>query len=291
MGEKDLVQKLLEDCPDVFADIYNVLLFQGKQIIREDDLSNTENESQYKADTGRIHEERRDLLKLWSNGKHKALLGIENQIAKDYSMPLRVISYDGSSYRSQILTSWKGKQCPVITLVLYFGEERWTKPKALTEAMPEITKLHGMDYKIHVFEISWLTDEQIQMFQSDFRIIAEFFAAQRKGEQYRGTTRKIKHVDEMLKFMAVFTEDHRFLEVKLDDKDREEANMCAILDQIENKGIEKGIEAGRRSGENDGIQSVSKLIGILIQRGKTGELEMLRDQNYCKELLNKYHLL
>ena len=91
--------------------------------------------------------------------------------------------------------------------------------------------------------------------------------------------------------MAVFTEGLRFLKVKLDDKDRKEANMCAILDQIENKGIEKGIEAGRRSGENDGIQSVSKLIGILIQRGKTGELEMLRDQNYCKELLNKYHLL
>ena len=87
--------------------------------------------------------------------------------------------------------------------------------------------------------------------------------------------------------MAVFTEGHRFLEVKLDDKDRKEANMCAILDQIENKGI----EAGRRSGKNDGIQSVSKLIGILIQQGKTGELEMLRDQSYCKELLNKYHLL
>ena len=117
----------------------------------------------------------------------------------------------------------------------------------------------------------------------DFRIIAEFFAAQRKGEQYRGTTRKIKHVDEMLKFMAVFTEDHRFLEVKLDEKDKEEANMCAILDQIENKGIE--------TGKNYGIQSVSKLIGILIQQGKTGELEMLRDQNYCEELLNKYHLL
>ena len=50
-------------------------------------------------------------------------------------------------------------------------------------------------------------------------------------------------MDEMLKFMAVFTEDHRFLEVKLDDKDREEANMCAILDQIENKGIEKGLKA------------------------------------------------
>ena len=48
--------------------------------------------------------------------------------------------------------------------------------------------------------------------------------------------------------MAVFTEDYRFLEVKLDDKDRKEANMCAILDQIENKGIEKGIKTGKKEG-------------------------------------------
>ena len=109
---------------------------------------------------------------------------------------------------------------------------------------------------------------------------------------------KMQHVDEMLKFMAVFTEDHRFLEVKLDDKEKEETNMCAILDQIERRGMEAGIEAGRKSGrkegikigKNDGIQSVSKLIGILIQQGKTTELEKLRDQKYCEKLLEKYHL-
>ena len=33
MGQKDLAQKLLEDHSDVFADIFNVLLFQGEQII------------------------------------------------------------------------------------------------------------------------------------------------------------------------------------------------------------------------------------------------------------------
>ena len=307
MGEKDLVQKLLEDCPDVFADIYNVLLFQGCQIIKAEDLHDTKNESQYKADTSKMHEERRDLLKLWSNGKQKALLGIENQIVRDHSMPFRVIGYDGVSYRSQVLKSWEGERCPVITLVLYFGEKRWEKPRSIAEELPEITNLHGMDYKIHVFEIPLLTDEQVQMFQSDFRIIAEFFAAQRKGEKYEGTTRKIQHVDEMLKFMAVFTEDHRFLEVKLDDKEKEGTNMCAILDQIERRGMEAGMEAGRKSGrkegikigkklgrksgKNDGIQSVSKLIGILIQQGETDKLEMLGDQTYCEELLKKYHLL
>ena len=32
MGEKDITQKLLEEYNDVFADIVNVLLFNGKQI-------------------------------------------------------------------------------------------------------------------------------------------------------------------------------------------------------------------------------------------------------------------
>ncbi len=51
-----------------YMKFYNDLFFQGKQIIKEDSLSNTENGSQCKADTGRMHEERRDLLNLWSNG-------------------------------------------------------------------------------------------------------------------------------------------------------------------------------------------------------------------------------
>ncbi|MGM9928888.1 MAG: hypothetical protein ACI35P_13155 [Bacillus sp. (in: firmicutes)] len=31
------------------------------------------------------------------------------------------------------------------------------------------------DYKINLFEIAYLTREQIDMFQSDFRIVADYF--------------------------------------------------------------------------------------------------------------------
>lgn len=31
-----------------------------------------------------------------------------------------------------------------------------------------------MTIKINVFEIAWLTDEQISMFKSDFRIVVDF---------------------------------------------------------------------------------------------------------------------
>ena len=33
MGEKDKIEKLLEDYPDVFADIINVLVYQGEEAV------------------------------------------------------------------------------------------------------------------------------------------------------------------------------------------------------------------------------------------------------------------
>ena len=38
MAEKDVTEKLLADYNDVFADIVNVLLFDGEQIVAADDL-------------------------------------------------------------------------------------------------------------------------------------------------------------------------------------------------------------------------------------------------------------
>ncbi len=38
MSEKDMTEKNLEDFDDVFADIVNVLLFNGQRLIEESDL-------------------------------------------------------------------------------------------------------------------------------------------------------------------------------------------------------------------------------------------------------------
>lgn len=296
MGQKDLAQKLLEDHSDVFADIFNVLLFQGEQIICADELEKTANESQYKADTSSLHEERRDLLKLWIKGNNKALLGIENQMDVDNHMPIRIIGYDGVSYRSQLLKEWKGSYCPVITLVLYYGDKSWNQPFSLAEELPELKKLHGSDYQFHVFHIPDLTDEQIQMFQSDFRIVAEFFAAQKRGQKYLGSRKKIRHVDEMLKFMKVFTYDDRFLKVTFENEQKGDVNMCMILDQIEEEGRQKGIAEGRKTGreegKKEGILLLSDLITILMKQGKMEELQRAaQDQAYCEQLLKEYQLL
>ncbi|MCR5704175.1 MAG: Rpn family recombination-promoting nuclease/putative transposase [Eubacterium sp.] len=54
-------------------------------------------------------------------------------------MPIRIIGYDGASYRSQLQKMNKRADreiVPVVTIVLYFGtEKRWTAPKNLKALM------------------------------------------------------------------------------------------------------------------------------------------------------------
>ena len=120
MAEKDMAEKHLEAYNDVFADIVNVLLFNGQRRVDPDDLRDTKARTLYKAD-GKLREQERDVSKLWvSEGIVISLIGFENQTEADRDMPLRVLGYDGADYRNQL--SAKGDLYPVATLVLYFGE-------------------------------------------------------------------------------------------------------------------------------------------------------------------------
>ena len=66
--EKDITQKTLEMYNDVFADIINVLLFNGKKVVTEDSLTDVLQESILKMD-GRIRAQYRDIAKYWHNSK------------------------------------------------------------------------------------------------------------------------------------------------------------------------------------------------------------------------------
>ena len=66
MGQKDKVTKTLESYNSVFADIVNGFLFDGKQIVHEDELIPAEKESQFKTG-GKILSQERDVSKFWMN--------------------------------------------------------------------------------------------------------------------------------------------------------------------------------------------------------------------------------
>lgn len=263
----DANEKILADYNDVFADIMNVFLFGGKQVINEDQLENSKDRSQYKAD-GKLHQQERDVSKFYNDKEIRiAFLGIEHQNKAEEYMPLRVISYDGSSYRSQLLKNeGKKKPYPVITLVLYFGTTHWRYGKSLHEVLdiPANIKEYVSDYKINVIEVAFLNQKQIDMFQSDFKIIADFFVQKRKCEDYVPLDDPIIHEDEFLKMMEIMVGDKRYSQV-LDELNKErdklkegKISMCEVYDKIEGRGIQKGIQMERANTEKERIRADSE---------------------------------
>ena len=103
MGDKDITEKRLAEYEDVFADIVNVLLLDGNRLIAPNELTGAVLRSDYRATSGKLSEQERDIAKFWQQGRvHLALFGLEKQTSIDADIPLRVIGYDGAAYRSEI---------------------------------------------------------------------------------------------------------------------------------------------------------------------------------------------
>ena len=279
MAEKDITEKNLEALNDVFADIVNVLLFKGEQVINEKDLEADTTKSMFKAD-GKIHEQERDVSKFWKNGEIRiSILGIENQTAQDSDMPLRVISYDGASYKQQLLDTNQKKRYPVATLVLYFGtDEKWSKAKNLYDCfeVPEKLKPFVNDYKINVFNIAFLSPKTISMFKSDFKIIAEYFRAKRLNQKYKGSKEKLKHANETLKMFSALTGDNSFEKVYNEDNFKKGGiTMCDVVKRIRDDGITEGRTKGILEGRIEGRTEEQERIIMNLIESNAGTIEQI----------------
>ncbi len=284
MGQKDISEKILVDYNDVFADIVNVCVYEGKEVVKPKDLENTSVHAQYKAEDDKLHEEERDVAKYWRKENVAiAMYGIENQIKIDKNMPFRMIGYDGASYRGQLLDKRKNI-VPVVSLVLYFGiDRRWNKYKSIKECImiPDGLDEYINDYKIYIIEVAWLTDEQLAMFKSDFGIVANFFVQKRKNKDYKpDDPRTIQHVDEVLKLLSVMTGDRNYELVLCEmQREREVANMCEVAQRLIREGREEGIQQGihasvnmlRKLGKND-----EEILSLIMEEYKLDTEEAKR---------------
>ena len=316
MNGKDITQKMLERYNDVFADIVNVLLFNGKRIVDEDALIDTPADSALKID-GEIHSQDRDVAKYWKNSQiNIALFGLENQTVPDKLMPMRVIGYDGAEYKKQVLEENRyKKKYPVITLVLYMGYDRnWKYSNSLLDLLEvdENLKPYVSDYKINVFEIAFLDREKIELFKSDFRMLADYLYQMRTTNSYKGDESNIKHVDEILMLMSAMSGFKNVENIIKVAHERKVSNMKGFFELAEEKGLEKGLELGREEGREEGLQlgrtegiekglelgrtegadMVSELNTILAREGNLEKIiKANTDKIYRNELLKKYRLL
>ena len=177
----DIVLKNYWNNKEQFADLFNGVLFEGKQLIKAEELQDVDTEDSVVLEHKKYVESMkasRDNIKIRKRsilfGVEFVLLGLESQEHIHYAMPMRVMGYDYAVYKKQYdsnaqkYKTEKGmsgdeylsrmkktdKFVPVITVVVYYGEKEWDGAKSLHEMLniPHEMAKYVNDYKILLVE-------------------------------------------------------------------------------------------------------------------------------------------
>ncbi len=164
-----------------FADIFNAVLFEGKQVIRPEELEDVDTEEssvlEHKDYAESIRASRDNIKvskKSTAYGVELVMLGMESQRHVHYAMPMRVMGYDYGTYKKQYDSNAKKYQTvkgleddeylsrmkktdrfmPVITMVVYYGEKPWDGAVSLHGMLniPEEMRAFVNDYKLLLVE-------------------------------------------------------------------------------------------------------------------------------------------
>ena len=220
MAEKDTTEKILEAHNDVFSDIMNVYLYEGKRLIKEDELEAAGVTTGYVFEDA-LRAQERDVCKHWKKENVQlALFGIENQSDIDRDMPLRIIGYDGAAYRGQLAVDTKQNRhlnrnhrvrYPVVSVVIYYGQNRWNRPLGLKDVLqvPEGLENFVSDYKMNVMDLRRLSRETVDLFKSDFWFVADYFWQLENTGEYHGNNLGFKHVEEVMNLFRFTLKDER----------------------------------------------------------------------------------
>lgn len=177
----DTVLKNYWNDNEQFADFFNAVLFEGRQVIKPEELEDVDTEESSvleHRDYAESIKASRDNVKVSKKstayGVELAMLGLESQERIHYALPLRVMGYDYGTYKKQYdsnagkykkpdgidedeyLSRMKrtDKFIPVITIVVYYGEKPWDGALSLHDMLdiPEGMKKFINDYKMILVE-------------------------------------------------------------------------------------------------------------------------------------------
>ena len=325
LGEKDILEKKLLMFNDVFADFVNGIMFDGKDVVKEDELVDLSGWSHYKGDDSKHRFQDRDVVKLWKKENVViSLIGIENQDIPDEDMVFRVISYDGASYRTQLVEKESRKRkkkvdkvaeksaekldiFPVITFVIYYGEEEWRHETTLHKRLNLDSELkhYVSDYSINLIDLKKLSEDDINKFKKDFKLIADYMV---KGSKHRADRIDLNHPEEVSELILRLTGEELPFEVECEEGGK---NMEKFFEPMferaeargraegraegeargraegEARGRAEGEARGRAEGKTEGESCLARLISLLMSEGKNDKIKDVVENEVIRHGLYK----
>ena len=243
-------KKLFRD-DGCFADICNYAFFQGKQIIKPEELVSRENDVSTLMGKELLPMETkryRDIVRKASINGEYMIIGVEHQSTLDKNMIIRILNYDAQLYINQVES---GKEVrPVGSFVFYTGDKEWTYPKSLKESLkiPPEMKDYINDWKLPVLELQKIDSGMLK--NQRLKEVVEISQSMFKGDYEKLRTNRMISV-ESFKMAAIFTHT----DIKEEDlPEGDEINMCKAMDQLFQRMRDEGEVLGLEKGELIGLE-------------------------------------
>ena len=273
--QKDVSLKTFWRDNEHFADLFNATVFNGKQVLKPDkltemgtDVSATIHSKSYNESITR----NRDVVKKMSDGVEFNILGLEIQDKTHYAMPLRTMTYDALGYIKEYNDIKKHHKLnkdsfssheeflsginksdrfhPIITLVLYYGESLWDGPTCLSDmmiSMPDNIKAYFSDYKLNLVQI--LDSDKYTFYNEDvrdvFNIIRNIY-----NDDFDSIYREYesRNVDiDVMELICNITSVPKLMDLCTDTEQGGTVNMCEAMKRFqaecESKGMKEGIDS------------------------------------------------
>ncbi len=289
MAEKDILEKVLLSCEDVFADCWNALVCGGRQVLDGTKLLPAPTESFYRREK-ELHSQFSDVsFCRVEEGKVRAQYIIENETQARRKQVLRKASYQGGAYRAQLESS--RPVYPVAGMVLDWSHS-WSRIPLSLKKLLEMDGAEAEDLQLvdevelAVYYMKNLPEEVRKRFTSDMGFVADFLS---EGGFEGRSGQKILHPQALCEMMYALTGDSRFTELVDEISKRQnrgkEIIMCEYLDMLEARGEIKGIEKRIEKGE----KRFAKLIQALLQEKKFDVIALAaKDSDKRRELYKTY---
>lgn len=291
MGRKDLLTRKYVSKPRHFADLINVILYRGQEIIRADDLTEKDTLGivmpYIKGKKSTLIKRYRDILKkcvLMSSGKCLYLLiGIENQSDIHYAMPVRNMLYNAITYAEQVdeivkrnrmtevcdnyLTGLNpiDKILPVITFTLYWGDKKWDGPVRLKEMLVDYDKdldRYIDDCNINLFSI--IDENGFERFHTELGKVFKLLNARNDGVRMKNIASEDADYENMDKESAEIIKEFTTMKMPRKNRNREGYNVCKAVKEIREMGIKEGISQGISQGIAQGLVGMINILKPFI---------------------------
>ena len=303
--QKDVSLKTFWRDNEHFADLFNATVFNGKQVLKPDKLTEMDTDVSATIHSKSYNESitrNRDVVKKMSDGVEFNILGLEIQDKTHYAMPLRTMTYDALGYikeyndikkhhklnkdsfssHEEVLSgiNKSDRFHPIIPLVLYYGESLWDGPTCLSDmmiSMPDNIKAYFSDYKLNLVQI--LDSDKYTFYNEDvrdvFNIIRNIY-----NDDFDSIYREYesRNVDiDVMELICNITSVPKLMDLCTDTEQGGTVNMCEAMKRFqaecESKGMKEGIDS----------EKVNSIISML-EFGITKEQILTR---YTKEDLER----